>query len=310
MIRISIVIIGLWCISFFASATLTFDNCGKSWTLAQRPQKIVALNQTAADILLALDVGSKLVGVSYIDDDPKVARDGEYRGIPILARRYPAVELLYRDGVDFVVAGFPSAFAALHGDRKTLGDNMVGSYLLSAACSRDAVPSLNNVVVDLQQLGEISGRSEKATALIAHIRQRQAEVAALPPLKNPPGVFYYDSGTAELRTQGQRGFVNTLLRDAGARNIFSDIAYSGISISLERLLQRDPDIILLADAVWSTAESKRRFLEEHPALSTLSAVKAKRYIIFPFSQLTPGVDSADSLLALAIILRTFGLSEP
>lgn len=295
---------GLLCLFALPARALEFHNCGATWTMAQPPQRIFALNQHAADILLALEVGPALAGVSYIDDDPEALTRGNYHGVPVIARHYPSAEILYGNRVDFVVAGFSSAFSGGPLDRQTLNRNHIGSYLLSAACS-PSPPSIEQVVEDIHTLGEIVGRQERAAALIAGIHRQQTLTAALPPLLHTPAVFFYDSGSIELYTQGQRGFVSYLLHAAGARNAFDDVRLGNFTVSAEALIQRNPDVILLADAVWSSADSKIRLLEQNPALSTLRAVRERRYIVVPFSQLYPGIHSGDALYDLAVKLRQF-----
>lgn len=296
---------GLLCLLADSATALTFHNCGADWTLTQRPRRIIAANQHAADILLALNVQSELIGVSYIDDDLDALQRGRYQGVPVIARHYPSAETFYGSQADFVVAGFSSAFTGGPGDRETLYKNHIGSYLLSAAYATAANASIKHVIADIRTLGEIVGRSSNAAALIADHRQKQRLTAALPPLSPPPSVFFFDSGSLELYTQGQRGFITALLHDAGAENVFADVRQQNAIVSAEALLQRNPDVILLADAVWSSADSKKQFLQHHPALSTLRAVREKRYIVIPFSRLYPSIHSGDTLYSLALRLRQF-----
>lgn len=57
-------------------------------------------------------------------------------------------------------------------------------------------------------------------------------------------------------------------------------------------------MIVLADASWSTAQSKIDYISNDPALKNLKAVQNKRFITVPFSQTTPGatlVDGAKSV---------------
>ena len=78
---------------------------------------------------------------------------------------------------------------------------------------------------------------------------------------------------------------------------------AGIHVSPETLLDKQPDYIILADAVWSPAEKKKAWLANHPALSHLEAVKNGRYIVIPFSGVYPNVKSPDVLLTIAEAVR-------
>ena len=64
----------------------------------------------------------------------------------------------------------------------------------------------------------------------------------------------------------------------------------------ETLLQRDPDVIILADAVWSPARRKREYLHNHPALSKLRAVREGRLIDNPPRAELADLDALPSVL--------------
>ena len=55
----------------------SYRNCGEDWHAVQ-PSRIVALNQHAADLVLALGAGPALVGVAYLDDTHAGQRPSEY----------------------------------------------------------------------------------------------------------------------------------------------------------------------------------------------------------------------------------------
>ena len=248
-----------------------------------------------------------MAGVSYIDDDQQAKNKGNYHGVPVIARQYPSPEILYASRTDLVVAGFSSAFTGGPLARETLNRHHIGSYLLSAACLNSRPPSIELALTDIRTLGEILGKQERAVRLIADIQHQRTKTASLPHLTHPPSVFFYDSGDSELHTQGERGFVSVLLHEAGAKNTFDEIQLSNFTVSAEALIQRDPDIILLTDAIWSTADSKIALLEQHPALSQLRAVREKRYIVIPFTHLYPGIYSGSALYSLALKIRELNL---
>jgi iron complex transport system substrate-binding protein len=73
----------------------------------------------------------------------------------------------------------------------------------------------------------------------------------------------------------------------------------------EEIVAADPDVIVLVDAPWNTAQSKIDKLESNPATAQLSAVRAGRYLQIPFPASEAGVrnvaaaqDLADQLAAL------------
>ncbi|MGH8392313.1 MAG: ABC transporter substrate-binding protein, partial [Pseudomonas sp.] len=115
----------------------------------------------------------------------------------------------------------------------------------------------------------------------------------------PLSVFYLDSEVNGLDSEGRRGFVTTLVAAAGARNLFAGINQYRVTVSSETLLMSDPDVILLADALWSPASRKRQLLTTDPVLSRLRAVRENRMIDIPFTHLVPTANSGRVVLELA-----------
>ena len=294
----------LLCLLGTTAHAQTYRNCGQDWTLPHAPpQRILALNQHAADLLLALQVGPSLVAVSYIDDDPEALASRRYRGVPLLSRLYPSPEVLYAQRYDLVVGGFASAFRDGVGARTHLTRNGIGSYLLENACDPRPASGFAAIEDDLRSLGKLLQRESQAARLIAQQRADLDRARQLAAQHAPLSVFYLDSEHQGLDSEGSRGFITQLIQVAGGRNLFADVDLHRVTVDPETLLQRDPDVIILADAVWSPARRKREYLHNHPALSKLRAVREDRLIDLPFTHLVAGEHSARAAVALANQLR-------
>nr|BFD41120.1 ABC transporter substrate-binding protein [Pseudomonas sp. FFPRI_1] len=277
----------------------SYENCGRSWHLERPPQRIVALNQHSADLLLALGAGPSMIGVAYLDDDGQAQRQGQYHGVPVISRQYPSAEVLYSLKPDLVVGGFASAFPDNFSSRERLGAIGVGSYLLESACAGHDQDYFGHIRRDLSTLGRLLHQEDRARQLIAQMDADLAAAATLYQGRTAPSVFYLDSEVNGLASQGQRGFVGVLLQAAGARNRFADLDRPRLVVDSETLLVRDPDVLLLADALWSPATRKRQLLHTDPVLSRLRAVREERLIDIPFTQLVPGIASGRTALELA-----------
>jgi len=277
-----------------------YRNCNQDWTATHSPpSRIVALNQHAADLLLALDVGPALVGVAYLDDNGVAHRHGEYFGVPVIASKYPSSEVLYAQKPDLVVGGFATAFGTGVTSRTGLAGNGVGSYLLESACDGHSLDYFGHIRNDLFTLGALVHKQQQARALSDAMDADLASAQALAGEGKPLSVFYLDSEVNGLDSEGRRGFVTTLVAAAGARNLFAGINQYRVTVSSETLLMSDPDVILLADALWSPASRKRQLLTTDPVLSRLRAVRENRMIDIPFTHLVPTASSGRVALDLA-----------
>ncbi|MBH3421864.1 ABC transporter substrate-binding protein [Pseudomonas gessardii] len=277
-----------------------YRNCQQDWHLPTAPpSRIVALNQHAADMLLALGAGPALVGVAYLDDNGTARQQGQYQGVPVIAPRYPASEVLYGQKPDLVVGGFATAFGNGITSRTGLAGNGVASYLLESACAGHSLDYFGHIRNDLLTLGNLLYQPQRARDLIEALDADLASAQALAKPAKPLSVFYLDSEVNGLDSEGQHGFVSALLAAAGARNLLAGINQYRVRVSSETLLMSDPDVILLADALWSPASRKRQLLTRDPVLSRLRAVRENRLIEIPFTHLVPTVDSGKVVLDLA-----------
>jgi len=276
----------------------SFSNCGEDWS-ANAPSRVVALNQHAADLVLALGAGPALVGVAYLDDTDAGQRQAEYFGVPVIARQYPASEVLYAQKPDLVIGGFATAFGDGVASRSGLARNGVGSYLLESACNGHSLDYFAHVRNDLLTLGRLLHKQPQARQLSEAMDADLASARALAGAGKPLSVFYLDSEVKGLDSEGRRGFVTPLLAAAGARNVFADINLYRVTVNSETLLASDPDVIMLADADWSPARRKRYLLTHDPVLSQLRAVRENRIIEIPFTHLLPTFNSGRVALQLA-----------
>ena len=277
-----------------------YRNCAQDWSVPPSPpSRIVALNQHAADLLLALDAGPSLVGVAYLDDNGITHRHGEYFDVPVIAAKYPSSEVLYAQRPDLIVGGFASAFGNGVTSRTGLANNGVASYLLEAACAGHSLDYFGHIRQDLFTLGALLHKTQRAQMLSDALDADLARAHGLMGDARPLSVFYLDSEVGGLDSEGQRGFVTTLLMASGARNVLADIPLSRVTVSNETLLAKDPDVILLADALWSPASRKRQLLTTDPVLSKLRAVRENRMIDIPFTHVVPNMGSGQVVLSLA-----------
>ncbi|SMQ23177.1 iron complex transport system substrate-binding protein [Pseudomonas helmanticensis] len=296
MSRLALLLCALLCSANVVAES--YRNCGEVWR-AEQPSRIVALNQHAADIVLALGAGASLVGVAYLDDTGSAQRQSEYVGVPVIARQYPSSEVLYAQNPDLVIGGFATAFGNGVTSRSGLASNGVGSYLLESACNGHSLDYFGHVRNDLLTLGTVLQKQQKAQALIDAMDTDLASAKAMIGQGKPLSVFYLDSEVKGLDSEGGRGFVTPLLAAAGARNVFAEINQYRVTVSSETLLVSDPDVILLADAEWSPASRKRYLLNHDPVLSQLRAVRENRLLDIPFTHLLPTLNSGRVALDLA-----------
>ncbi|MEO8093564.1 MAG: putative F420-0 ABC transporter substrate-binding protein, partial [Pseudolysinimonas sp.] len=75
----------------------------------------------------------------------------------------------------------------------------------------------------------------------------------------------------------------------------------------ESIVDANPDVIVLIDADWNTAQSKIDLLESNPATARLDAVKNSAYLILPFASSEAGVRTVSAAASLVDQLKKLTL---
>jgi iron complex transport system substrate-binding protein len=280
-------------------SAVTIENCGVSTTYAEPPRRVVTMNQAATELMLALGLEDRLVGTAFLDDAILPAFSDAYRKVPVLARGYPAREALIAADPDFVFAAFSSAFTDQGiGPRADLG---VTTYLSPSGCrepggERASIATLFREIREIGRIFRVSPRAEQLVASYeADLRAIETRIGGV---AGAPTVFWYDAGSPPS-AGACCGMPNEILRLVGAENIFSDTPGSWTSVSWDKVIERDPDVIVLVDAPWSSAADKAKRLSAEPAFAGIGAVARHRFITIDFSSTTPGIRTVAAVRRLA-----------
>ena len=118
--------------------------------------------------------------------------------------------------------------------------------------------------------------------------------------------LWYSSGTDTPYVGAGIGAPQMIMDAAGLTNIFADVHDTWTSAGWEQVVAADPDVIVLVDAAWNTADKKIELLEANPATSQLTAVREKKYLLVPFAAGEAGVRNADAVASLSDQLTELG----
>ena len=131
--------------------------------------------------------------------------------------------------------------------------------------------TLDELADQIEQIGERLGRAERGRQVGAQLRQRLTELRERYRRDTPIRVFYqvWDS---PLYTVGGGQIISDALTVCGARNVFADLGQPAPQVSLEAVLQRNPEVILASDA---------RLLKAWSAWPELDAVKTRHLLAVP-----------------------------
>ncbi|MGS1000737.1 ABC transporter substrate-binding protein [Burkholderia glumae] len=289
---------------------VTVHSCNRAVRFDRAPAHAVSNDVNLTEMMLALGLRERMAGYTGVGGwkTATPALRAQLAGLPELARQYPALETLVAAGADFYLAGWN------YGMRvggpvtpESLARFGIASYELTESCSQvmpRPAASFDDVYADLRNLGAIFDVAPRAERQIALMRARLDAVArALGPRVAPMRTFVYDSGGDKPFTAGRLAMPTALIRAAGGVNVMDDLAQSWAAVSWESVVARNPQVIVIVDYGAETAEQKIRYLTGNPALATIDAIRARRFVVIPYDEATPGVRNAEAVEALARALH-------
>ncbi|MGH8931247.1 MAG: ABC transporter substrate-binding protein, partial [Egibacteraceae bacterium] len=241
-----------------AAFPVTVTDCGgRETTYEKPPERVFALDDWAADLLVVLGLQDRMVAYArYLEGDRVWA---EYRD-ELLAieavtgegSNYPALEAVVALSPDFVVSVFDSAFAESSGlpDRDGWAEFGASAYQTLGDCEAAGTvfSDFSSLFLDLRQLGQIFGVPDRAEEVIAGIEQRLDAVAER--IEGRPVVTMMSySGEEDPFPAGGSGIPNAVMTLAGVENVFADLLEPYVTVSWEEVVNRDPDVIwVMTDA--------------------------------------------------------------
>lgn len=234
------------------------DGLGRSVTIDKIPQRIVSLAPSNTEILFALGLGDKVVGVT------------EYCNYPQEAMTKPKVGGFSNVDIEKVVSLEPDLVLATHIHGKTVIPALEKLGLTVVAITPG---SLNEVLDSITLVGKITGQSREASKLINDLGTRIEAVMDKTRILSPdqkPRVFYI-TWHDPLMTAGTETLADDVISSAGGQNIAYDIS-GDKAINLETVIYRDPQVIVASVGMGSGGDLPWQYVQTEPRLENTQAL--------------------------------------
>ena len=218
--------------------------------------RIVSLSPTATEILFAVGAGDQVIAVDqysyYPDEAPVTDLSGFSPNVEAIAAFEPDIVVMQSNG-------------DLQAGLETLGIEVV---------VQDAAVSIDDTYAQIEQIGEVTGHQDEATALVT---QMQFEIDSL--IANAPdgsGFSYFHELDEILYSVTSSTFVGAVYGLFGLANAADPADADGSNfgypqLSDEYLVDVDPDLIFLADTICCGQDAAT--VAERPGWGQLSAVQ-------------------------------------
>jgi len=246
----------------FVPGTYT-DDMGREVSIDEAPQRIVSHVPPITEILFALGLGEKVVGVSDFCDYPE-----EVKSKPSVGNYFnPAIENIVALEPDLVLTDG-------HSDSIRQLDTLGIKYLVIDP------QDIEGIFKDIEILGKVAGVEDRAKQLVDDMKEDISNVVSR--VEGAPMVrAFYVVDATDLNnpwTAGPGTFVDSLITMAGGENIAAKAPAPWIQFSIEQLVSSDPEVVILP-AEHGTAFTSPEVLKGHPAWREITAVKQDRICI-------------------------------
>lgn len=270
---------------------VTVDNCGTAVTFDAAPSRAVLLKSAAVPYLAALgalDAVQARAG-QYPDAYYDAATRADLADIDLLTDETDASGHL-QISPEVVVGLEPDLVLGETDnlDRTTLASLDVPLLEEPALCASgaDTTPGFDDVAAQLRTYGTVFDREDEAETAVADLEERLAAVEAAV-ASGSPGATGSGTGARERRTAavlyptvgggvtyayGNRSMADPQLEAAGFDNVFGEVDERVFEVTLEELLGRDPDVLVLLHGDGDPAAVERA-LTSLPGAARLTAVR-------------------------------------
>ncbi len=238
------------------------DDLGRSVRLDKVPQRIVSLSPSNTEIVFALGLDDKLVGVTTFCNYPEAAK------------AKPKVADFSKVDMERVVSVQPDLVLATSIHKETV----------IPALERLGIPvlgvfpeTLEKLVADISLIGEVTGKEREAGQLVASMEGRikavTGKTGALSSADRPMVLHltWYDP----LWTAGSGTMIDDLIAKAGGKNIASDLT-GHRTIDLETVIQRNPQAIVTMGGHGEAGDKLYNYVLNEPRLKVTQAVANQR----------------------------------
>jgi iron complex transport system substrate-binding protein len=204
------------------------DDSGGTVTVPRPAQRIIAIAPHVTELLFAAGGGDRIVGaVSYSD-------------YPEAAKRIPRIGDNRQVDMERVIAMKPDLIVVWrHGNSERQIDAL---RRLGVPLYHSEPRTLPAIADSLERLGQLMGTENVAQPAAAELRQRLARLARQ--YANRPKVrLFYQVWDKPLYTLNGSHIVSDAIRLCGGENIFASMKVTAPVVSVEGVLQQDPEAI-------------------------------------------------------------------
>ncbi|MCK9439896.1 MAG: cobalamin-binding protein [Methanothrix sp.] len=241
------------------------DDLGRQVSITSAPQRIVSLSPSNTEMLFALGLGDRVVGVT------------KYCNYP------PEVESLKDSGMVEVVGGYvdPDFETILSLRPDLVLTSRTHSSEAISLLDKESIPifvvdpnNLSRIILSIEKIGKITEKEVEASELCNRMKSRiravSDTVSSLPKTR-----VLYIVWHDPVRTAGAGTFEDEVIEKAGGVNIFHDLSGYAL-VDPEAIAMRNPEVIIACSGMGTGADKPIQWAETERGLNLTLARKNGR----------------------------------
>jgi len=258
------------------------DSLGNKVIVEKTPEKVISLSPAITEMLFALKLEDKIVGTTDYCDYPEAANHTPKMG----GFNTPNMELIVEAEPDLVFIS-SGVQADLSENFKKLG---IKTFALDAT-------TIDEVISNIELIGVIMDVEDNAKIMAEDMKVRKEFVKEKAKDLEKPLVFF-EVWDEPLLSAGPNTFIADILNISGGINFAQDSNTDYPQVSLELLIEKDPDFYIAIDHKRNTDISDR------PGFEELKAIQNSKYYRIPDDFVTlPGPRIIEGLEKIASIIH-------
>jgi iron complex transport system substrate-binding protein len=209
------------------------DDLNRKVRLPQKVERAISLAPNLTESVFAINADDRLIGVT------------EYCNFPEEANKIKKIGDTIKPNIETIIALKPqvilvSTASQLENFTKQLENNGIEVFVTNPN-------SLDGVLKNLVQLGEIFGETDKAKKIVADLEKRISEVETRTKTAKEIKVFVQVS-REPLYSIGKTSFLGDLIKRSGGVSVTETINEPFPKLSKETALASNPDVIILSES--------------------------------------------------------------
>ena len=247
------------------SAVTITDDLGVTVTIENPPERIVSLSPANSEILFALGLDEKIVGVTEYCTYPEAALSKEKIG------GFSTVN------IEKVSVLNPDLIVAADGNSEETVAHLRELGFTVITINADTI---DTTLDDILLLGKATGADDEAEALVSSMKEDLEEIAEKTSAEEKPTILHC-MWTDPLWVSGSATFQDEMITAAGGVNAAADEG-GWVALTMEKFLTMNPDIIVVDSGNGmgvGADDALRDFFLKDPRMQSLSAVQNERVYV-------------------------------